>query len=696
MTRESQTPESDRQRPASNGGSGGGKEPRGPQAPPPVKLSKGLMSWVMILGLLIMLFVVLNTNKGGREIEFWWEFVARLEGGFFKDNVVEIKDDRIVAVAGRGDPDEAGRGIRPGDRVWVNIDHQSRDFYLGELKALKERGVPVNFHTDTGTPIWVQLLISVAPILLIILIIWFLIARSMRSAGAGPGGMLGNFGKSRHRISTKENVSVTFNDVAGVDEAKDEVKEIVEFLKNPKKFQRLGGRIPRGVLLVGPPGCGKTLLAKAIAGEAEVPFFSISGSDFVEMFVGVGASRVRDLFKQAKENSPCIIFLDEIDAVGRRRGGGFTTGGHDEREQTLNAILVEMDGFEANDQIIVIAATNRADVLDPALTRPGRFDRQVVVPLPDLVGRRQILEIHARRVKLSPEVDLDVVARGTPMFSGADLAAVINEAAILATMAAKDSVELADLEEARDKIRFGRARRSRKIEEQERVATAWHEAGHTVVQALLEHADPVHKVTIIPRGQALGATFSLPKRDRYGYGMKYLSATLRVLCAGRIAEMRKTADVSSGAAMDIQTATQCARQMVLEWGMSDRLGFVNYSGADTRESFIPEREYSEETARIIDEEVRRLIDEAYADAERMLSEHWDKVEAVAQALLKYETLQSDDVDCIMRGQRLDKPTVADLLREEAARTGSARPGPARRPQRDVGGEPNEGMMPSPA
>ncbi|UCD76934.1 MAG: AAA family ATPase, partial [Phycisphaerales bacterium] len=306
----------------------------------------------------------------------------------------------------------------------------------------------------------------------------------MRSAGAGPGGMLGSFGKSRHRISSKDTVNLTFDDVAGVDEAKEEVTEIVEFLKNPRKFQRLGGRIPRGVLLVGPPGCGKTLLAKAIAGEADVPFFSISGSDFVEMFVGVGASRVRDLFKQAKENSPCIIFLDEIDAVGRRRGGGFTTGGHDEREQTLNAILVEMDGFEANDQIIVIAATNRSDVLDPALTRPGRFDRQVQVPLPDLIGRKGILQVHAKKVKIGADVDLERLARGTSMLSGADLAAIINEAAILATMDNKDHVEMADLEEARDKVRFGRARKSRKMEEQERIATAYHEAGHAVVQAL--------------------------------------------------------------------------------------------------------------------------------------------------------------------------------------------------------------------
>jgi cell division protease FtsH len=552
----------------------------------------------------------------------------------------------------------------------------------------------VRFHTDTGTSIWLQLLGPFIPILLFVAIVWFFIARSMRSAGGGPGGMLGSFGKSRHRISSKDTVDVTFNDVAGVDEAKDEVNEIVEFLKNPGKFQRLGGRIPRGVLLVGPPGCGKTLLAKAIAGEADVPFFSISGSDFVEMFVGVGASRVRDLFKQAKENSPCIIFLDEIDAVGRRRGGGFTTGGHDEREQTLNAILVEMDGFEAHHQIIVIAATNRADVLDPALTRPGRFDRQVHVPLPDILGRRQILEVHARKIKLSPEVDLEVIARGTPMFSGADLAALINEAAILATMSNKDLVDLADLEEARDKIRFGRARKSRKIEEQERIATAYHEAGHAVVQALLDDADPVHKVTIIPRGQALGATFSLPEKDRYGYGMKYLLATMRVLCGGRIAEQRKTADVSSGAAMDIQMVTQYARHMILEWGMSDKLGFVNYAGNDNRDVFIPEKEYSDDTARVIDEEIRRLIDEAYREAERLISGNWDKVTALAEALLKYETLTGDDIRRIMSGQVLDKPTVAELLEKEAA-AHQPKKAPAAT-DADLGDEPAGGVLPSPA
>jgi len=666
---------------------GGGR--KGPKPPPPLKLSRGLMSWVMILALLIMLFVVLNGTKGGEEIDTWQEFTADIEQDNVEDDSIIIKDDRVEAMLKPGARPEAR--LNKGVPIWVRIDAQNREFYLRELSELG-----VRFKANTGTSIWLQLLMSFAPILLIILIIWFFIARSMRGAGAGPGGMLGNFGKSRHRISSKDNIDVAFNDVAGVDEAKEEVTEVVEFLKNPKKFQRLGGRIPRGVLLLGPPGCGKTLLAKAIAGEADVPFFSISGSDFVEMFVGVGASRVRDLFKQAKENSPCIIFLDEIDAVGRRRGGSFTTGGHDEREQTLNAILVEMDGFEANDQVIVIAATNRSDVLDPALTRPGRFDRQVQVPLPDLYGRKQILAVHAKNVKMEPDLDLERVARGTPMFSGADLAAVINEATILATMSNKDYVEMEDLEEARDKIRFGRARKSHRLEEEERVATAHHEAGHTVVQVILDDTDPVHKVTIIPRGQSLGATFSLPEKDRYGFGRKYLRATMRVLCAGRIAERRKTGDISSGAAMDIKQATQFARHMILEWGMSDRLGFVNYAGADQRDVFIPEKDYSDETARIIDEETKRLIDEAYADAERVIDEHWSKVTAIAEALLKFETLVAEDVDRIMRGERLDKPTVADLLQSEASKT--AAPPVASKPAPDdqTGEEPTGDVMPSPA
>jgi cell division protease FtsH len=505
-----------------------------------------------------------------------------------------------------------------------------------------------------------------APVGLMILLVWFLVSRGLRNAG-GAGGMLGNFGKSKHRTLNKEMTGITFADVAGIDEAKEEVQEIIEFLKNPKKFTKLGGRIPRGVLLVGEPGCGKTLLAKAIAGEADVPFFSISGSDFVEMFVGVGASRVRDLFKQAKDSAPCIIFLDEIDAVGRRRGSGFTTGGHDEREQTLNAILVEMDGFTPADGVIVIAATNRADVLDPALVRPGRFDRQVTVPLPDLKGRLEILKVHAKKVRLDPDVDLERIARGTPMFSGADLAAIINEAAIAATMANKEHVEHVDLEEARDKIKFGRSKKSRVREKEENRLVAYHEAGHAVLQVLLKDGDPLHKVTIIPRGQMGGATFSLPAKDRTGFSRKWLAASLRIACGGRLAEERITGDLTSGAQGDILQATNIARAMVTEWGMSPRLGFVRYAPTDTRETFIPERDFSEETAKLIDEEVRRIVDEAYADAKRVLAEHWDKVEAVAEALLKYETLTAEEVERIMQGETITKPSVADQLRAEERR-----------------------------
>ncbi|MCB9856136.1 MAG: ATP-dependent zinc metalloprotease FtsH [Phycisphaerales bacterium] len=509
----------------------------------------------------------------------------------------------------------------------------------------------------------INMLVNIIPWLLIFAFIWFVVFRQLRSS-AGGAGMLGNFGRSRHRVSNKELTNITFKDVAGIEEAKQEVTEIIEFLKNPKKFQRLGGRVPRGVLLVGEPGCGKTLMAKAMAGEADVPFFSISGADFVEMFVGVGASRVRDLFKSAKENSPCIIFLDEIDAVGRRRGTAYGGGGHDEREQTLNAILVEMDGFDTSDQVIVIAATNREDILDPALTRPGRFDRTVYVPLPDLKGRLEILKVHARKIKLSPDVDLMRLARGTPMFSGAELSAIINESAIIATMLNKDMVEMEDLEEARDKIRYGRSNKSRKIEEKERIATAYHEAGHAVLQVVLEDSDPLHKVTIIPRGQALGATMSLPEKDRYGYAKRWLNATMRVMCGGRIAEEKHCGDISSGAAMDIEQVTRLARAMVIEWGMSDKLGFVKYSPLDRNEFGLGEKAYSDDTAHDIDDEVRRLSTEAYADATRLLEENWNNVVAVAEALLKHESLNADEVAKLCRGEALDKPTLSGLIAEE--------------------------------
>jgi cell division protease FtsH len=637
------------------------------------------VTWLTVLLLFGLLYMIVTSSASrGKELGSWQEFMVLAREGHLEPGSVTMQAERVTAEV---KADTKGFGDVP-RMVSVPIAPTAHAKYMSDLDA-----ADIAYRVNMATGAFSQVLLTILPTLIILGVLWVLLSRSMRGAGGGPGGMLGGFGRSRHRVSTKETVQTTFADVAGIDEAKEEVTEIVEFLKNPKRFQKLGGRIPRGVLLEGPPGCGKTLLAKAIAGEADVPFFSISGSDFVEMFVGVGASRVRDLFKQAKDNSPCIIFLDEIDAVGRRRGGGFSSGGHDEREQTLNAILVEMDGFEASDQVIVIAATNRVDVLDPALTRPGRFDRAVAVQLPDVAGRRQILGVHARKVKMGADVDLDKLARSTPMFSGADLAAIINEAAILATMANKDAIEMTDLDEARDKIRWGRAKKSRKIEQQERIATAYHEAGHAVLQMLLPDADPLHKVTIIPRGQAMGVTFSLPEKDRYGYARRYLQATMRVLCGGRLAEQRKTGDVSSGAAMDIKMVTAYARAMVLEWGMSDKLGFVRYAGDDSRESILPDKDYSDDTARMIDEEVRRMADEAYAEATRMVETNWDKITAVAEALLRLETLQREDVDRLMRGEMVERPTVAQVL--------AAKPPPAT-PQAEPPAELGGGVVPSPA
>jgi cell division protease FtsH len=626
------------------------------------KFSRGILSWMLICFVLIMLWGAINGTGSGKEIPTFDDFLLRAQSHQFVDDNVTMENTKIFATIADGKSTPTGApDIATGTEVFCKIVSGEKSYYL---KQLKEAQIKVTVNEDSG--LFMHFLLSWGPMIFILFLIFFFISRSAR--GGGAGGMIGNFGKSKHKLAVKGENNITFDDVAGIVEAKAEVHEIIEFLRNPKKFSRLGGRIPRGILLVGQPGCGKTLLAKAIAGEADVPFFTISGSDFVEMFVGVGASRVRDLFKQAKEASPCIIFLDEIDAVGRKRGSGFSSGGHDEREQTLNAILVEMDGFELSDQVIVMAATNRADVLDPALTRPGRFDRQVQVPLPDVEGRKAILEVHAKKIKLSPTVELARIARGTPMFSGADLEALINEAAIIATLADKDFVEQLDLDEARDKIRWGRASKSRKVEELERVATAYHEAGHTVVQLVLPHTDPVHKVTIIPRGQSGGATFSLPEKDRYFYNRKFLEASMRVLCGGRIAERRKTNDISSGASMDIQMATSYARHMILDWGMSDRLGFVMYSPDPQREAIFADKDYSPDTARIIDEEIKRLIDSAYAESERILDEHWEQVVAISEALLEYETLQANELEALMRGEKITRTSVGDLLDQEASAT----------------------------
>ncbi|GMU38529.1 MAG: ATP-dependent zinc metalloprotease FtsH [Phycisphaerae bacterium] len=652
------------------------KLPEGPRSDRPggpnLKLSRNLLSWMILMGTAMVLLVYLQSRYPSPEPITLSKFYTYVDDGQIERLIINHGEGKLEGWRKRTGADPAG--TEP-VRFVVNYPQGAMDSEF--LRELRDKLPKADIKEEKPNPYLVMLL-QFLPWLILFAFIWFFIFRQIRNVGTG-GGMLGSFGRSRHRVSTKEHTNITFADVAGIEEAKDEVQEIVEFLKSPKKFQRLGGRIPRGVLLIGEPGCGKTLLAKAIAGEADVPFLSISGSDFVEMFVGVGASRVRDLFKQAKDSAPCIIFLDEIDAVGRRRGMGFGGGGHDEREQTLNAILVEMDGFDTNDQVIVIAATNRADVLDPALIRPGRFDRQVYVPLPDVKGRYEILKVHTRKVKLGPNVDLKRVARGTAGFSGAELAALVNEGAIIAAMADKDYIEHEDLEEARDKVRWGRSKRSRIIDESEKKATAYHEAGHALVQALEKNADPLHKVSIVPRGPYGGATFSLPERDRTTYGLKYLQSMLRVCCAGRIAEERFTGDINSGAMGDIRQATSIARKMVAEWGMNRRLGFVAYSD-EGRGGFFAEwpgsRDYADDTAKAIDEEVQKLVDEAYKQTEAVLQQHDDKVRAIAEALLKFETLTGDEVHAIIRGETLDRATVTDLLDDPGAMpkpVGVARP-----------------------
>ena len=503
------------------------------------------------------------------------------------------------------------------------------------------------FQSRDKNTLLMGFLVNLLPILLIFLLIWFVLIRQIRSAGRGAM----NFGKSKARMLNKEKNKTTFKDVAGVDEACEEVSELVDFLKDPKKFQKLGGRIPKGVLMVGPPGTGKTLLAKAIAGEAEAAFFSISGSDFVEMFVGVGASRVRDMFEQARKSTPCLVFIDEIDAVGRSRGHGLG-GGNDEREQTLNALLVEMDGFDTQDGIIIIAATNRPDVLDPALLRPGRFDRQLTVNLPDVRGREEILKVHAKKVKLAKAVDLSIIARGTPGFSGAELANLLNEAALLAARTDKKAINMPELEEARDKVRWGRERRSMAMTDEDKKITAWHEAGHALVNVLLEKCHPLHKVTIIPRGQALGATMSLPKDDVLNRQSKEMRETIAMTMAGRIAEEIVTGDVSTGASSDIKQATNMAHAMVTQWGMSDKLGMVLYGDSDEYvflgKEISQSKTYSEQTAQQIDVEVRRLIDEGYQLATKLIEDNRDKLDLIASALLEYETLDGKQVGDIVR------------------------------------------------
>jgi cell division protease FtsH len=513
-----------------------------------------------------------------------------------------------------------------------------------------------SFTAVDNNNIFLQILIGLLPFFVVGAIIWFVFVRQIKAAGKGAL----SFGKSKARLLAKDKNKTTFKDVAGVEEAKEEVAELVEFLKDPKKFQKLGGRIPKGVLMVGPPGTGKTLLAKAIAGEADASFFSISGSDFVEMFVGVGASRVRDMFEQARKATPCLIFIDEIDAVGRSRGHGLG-GGNDEREQTLNALLVEMDGFDTQEGIIIIAATNRPDVLDPALLRPGRFDRQVTVNLPDVRGREAILKVHAKNVKLDSSVDLGVIARGTPGFSGAELANLLNEAALIAARGNRKSIGQAELEEARDKVRWGRERRSMAMTDEEKRGTAWHEAGHALVNVLLKHTHPLHKVTIIPRGQSLGSTMWLPKDDLLNRRRKELQDLIAVTMAGRIAEELVTDDISTGASGDIQQATAMAKAMVMHYGMSDKLGMVLYGEANEYvflgRDMMRSKEYSETTAQSIDSEIKRIIDEGYNTAKTIIETHRDKLELIAKALLEYETLDGQQVSDIVKNGTFTPPPV---------------------------------------
>jgi cell division protease FtsH len=565
----------------------------------------------------------------------------------FEDLLVAGRVEQVIVVEDPGSGIQTLTGTYWPENTDLNNASAKERFsvkvvYSEALDAMLRQYCNVR-RADPSNNLLSNLLISLLPILLLVGLIYFLFSRQLRAAGKGAL----QFGKSRARMITPSQERVTLKDVCGIAEAKEEMQEIIEYLRDPGRFQKLGGRIPRGVLMVGPPGTGKTLLARAIAGEADVPFFSISGSDFVEMFVGVGASRVRDMFEEGKRHAPCLIFIDEIDAVGRSRFSGIG-GGHDEREQTLNALLVEMDGFETNSGVIVIAATNRPDVLDPALLRPGRFDRQITIDLPDLKGRLGILKLHAKKVRLAPETDMRLIARGTPGFSGADLANLINEAALLAAREGKEAVDISDLEEARDKVRWGKERRSRKIDEKDRRVTAYHEAGHALVGVMCKEATPLHKITIIPRGVAyLGATMHLPLQDRYTKSKTELFDELAVLMGGRVAEQLIFQQVTSGAAMDIQQATGIAKKMVCQWGMSDKMGPLSYSGREEHiflgRDITRSEDYSPETAREIDLEIRRIVDDAEERVETILTDNLDKLKALAETLLERETLAASEV-----------------------------------------------------
>ncbi|MCS7048352.1 MAG: ATP-dependent zinc metalloprotease FtsH [Verrucomicrobiae bacterium] len=621
-----------------------GRDPRFPM--------RVLLLWLLVLvAIPLMLKWKTLQQDEVREIPYA-ELEEKLAAGVVKSATVVAGGGALQTIRGEFYETITRDGETVPDKSRV-VKFTTKVIYDDKLRELfKQHNVPLNF--SESSQFWSQLMMSLLPFVLFVLLLYFLFLRQIKMAGKGAM----SFGKSRARLLSRDRNKVTFKDVAGMREAKEEVEEIIQFLKDPKKFQRLGGRIPKGVLMVGPPGTGKTLLAKAIAGEANVPFFSISGSDFVEMFVGVGASRVRDMFEQGKKHAPCIIFIDEIDAVGRQRGAGLG-GGHDEREQTLNALLVEMDGFDTQEGVIIIAATNRPDVLDSALLRPGRFDRQIVIDMPDLVGREEILRVHAKSVKLSKDVDLKVIARGTPGFSGADLANLINEAALLAARRDKKAVGMEELEEARDKVRWGRERRSRALDEQDKKITAYHEAGHALVMAKCQHTEPLHKVTIIPRGMFLGATFSLPEKDRYSESRNHLLDQITGIMGGRIAEEVIFGDYTSGAAGDIRQATHIARKMVTEWGMSEKIGMVNVSSHEEHmflgRDLFKGREISEQTAREIDEEVRRIIEMCYNRAREIILQNKDKLIALAEALLEHETLDGAQIMEIIETGKLSSP-----------------------------------------
>lgn len=634
-------------------------------------MAKNLILWLIIAAVLVTVMNNFSSPSDSGKLNYS-EFIQQVQSG----KVRQVTVDGYI-ISGQNQDGTTFETVRPA------IEDR------GLIKDLIDNNVEIVGKQPERQSIWTQLLVASFPILVIIAVFMFFM-RQMQGGAGGRGGPM-SFGKSKARLLSEDQVKTTLADVAGCDEAKEEVGELVEFLRDPGKFQRLGGRIPRGVLMVGPPGTGKTLLAKAIAGEAKVPFFTISGSDFVEMFVGVGASRVRDMFEQAKKHAPCIIFIDEIDAVGRHRGAGLG-GGHDEREQTLNQLLVEMDGFEMNDGIIVIAATNRPDVLDPALLRPGRFDRQVVVGLPDIRGREQILKVHMRKVPVGDNVEPAVIARGTPGFSGADLANLVNEASLFAARASKRLVEMKEFELAKDKIMMGAERKSMVMSEKEKLNTAYHEAGHAIVGRLVPEHDPVYKVSIIPRGRALGVTMFLPEEDRYSLSKRALISQICSLFGGRIAEEMTLGfdGVTTGASNDIMRATHLARNMVTKWGLSEKLGPLMYAEEEGevflgRSAGSQHTNVSGETAKAIDEEVRSIIDGCYGTAKRLLEENRDKLDMMADALMKYETIDSEQIDDIMAGREPREPRDW----ENGSGNPPAPKQEAERPQNPIGGPAGE-------